>query len=92
MFGCKMRVGKEMDGFHMSVLSWVQARSLVSQKNGAPAHNWEWLRHTVDLCYAEAVTDPESPDTSDHLDGLGNKVRPSHRCAASLCWLVGCRV
>ena len=35
MFGCKMRVGKEMDGFHMSVLSWVQARSLVSQKNGA---------------------------------------------------------
>ena len=33
---------------------------------------------------AEAVADPESPDTSDHLDGLGNKVRPSRavaRCA-----------
>ncbi|CAE7216502.1 SLC35E2B [Symbiodinium sp. CCMP2592] len=36
-----------------------EARSLVSQKNGA----------------RKAVTDPESPDTSDHLDGLGNKGR-----------------
>ncbi|OLP93630.1 Solute carrier family 35 member E2B [Symbiodinium microadriaticum] len=36
-----------------------EARSLVSQKNGA----------------RKAVADPESPDTSDHLDGLGNKGR-----------------
>ncbi|CAE7545429.1 SLC35E2B [Symbiodinium natans] len=37
-----------------------EARSLlVAQKNGV----------------RKAVTDPESPDTSDHLDGLGNKGR-----------------